>query len=247
MFISMTSDDLLTRTAQYQIQYSPARTRCSRDSPSPELPPITSHRSGHGTLTPAQASARRLYMIGRQDEECDFRTAQIPSDFTVNAPFHVTTECSDSEYAGDELNSHSRALHDIHRLTGIRVDEEESSENEDHQHSAWDDDFLPDPSVDRRRERASNITLAEAVEASQIATQEAVRAVGGELMTPHAKFFIERDKSRCTVRFDPPVSGRFILLKMWSPHHSPSANIDIQSVVVNGFAGPRVFPALHLR
>jgi len=66
-------------------------------------------------------------------------------------------------------------------------------------------------------------------------------------MAPHARFFIERDKSKCTVRFDPPVSGRFILLKMWSPHHSPSGNIDIQSVVARGFAGPRFFPAVSLR
>jgi hypothetical protein len=89
--------------------------------------------------------------------------------------------------------------------------------------------------------------LAEAAEASQFATQEPVRAVGGELMAPHARFFIERDKSKCTVKFDPPVSGRFILLKMWSPHHSASSNIDIQSVVAKGYAGPRFFPAVQMR
>jgi hypothetical protein len=66
-------------------------------------------------------------------------------------------------------------------------------------------------------------------------------------MAPHARFFIERDKSKCTVKFDPPVSGRFILLKMWSPQHTPGGNIDIQSVVAKGFAGPRFFPAVTLR
>jgi len=101
--------------------------------------------------------------------------------------------------------------------------------------------------------------LAEAVLAAQEATQEAVKAVGGVpstastagpsagLMAPLAWFFIERDKSKCVMRFDPPVSGRFILLKMWSPHFSEASNIDIQSVVAKGFAGPRFFPASQLR
>lgn len=95
--------------------------------------------------------------------------------------------------------------------------------------------------------RGESATLAEAAEASQLATQEAVRAVGGGLMAPHARFFIEKDKDRCIIRFDPPVSGRFILLKMWNPHHDPSRNIDIQGVIAKGFAGPRYFPSVDLR
>jgi hypothetical protein len=91
------------------------------------------------------------------------------------------------------------------------------------------------------------MTLAQAQEASQIATQEAVRAVGGELMAPLAHFHIKKHKSKCTIRLDPPASGRFILLKMWSPHHNPSGNIDIQGVIAKGFAGPRYFPAIELR
>jgi hypothetical protein len=139
----------------------------------------------------------------------------------------------------------------MHRAIGLRFEDTDSSGEEDSNEHAgpWHEDYLLGigRSRLRRRETASNITLAEAAEASQIATQEAVRAVGGELMAPHARFFIERDKSKCTVKFDPPVSGRFILLKMWSPHHSASSNIDIQSVVAKGFAGPRFFPAVQMR
>ncbi|KUJ12917.1 uncharacterized protein LY89DRAFT_652278 [Mollisia scopiformis] len=247
VFISMSSDDLLTRTAQYQIQYSPPRPRRSG---SRDLPPIMSIRhNDDGTMTTAQARARRLYNIGLEDEECDYRTAQIPPEFTENAPaFQVTTECSDSEGDGPTHPSRSR----LHRVMGLRFEDSDSSDEEPtpEQTSAWHEDYILNmgrsPRL-RRRETASNITLAEAEEASQIATQEAVRAVGGELMAPHAKFFIERDKSKCTVRFDPPVTGRFILLKMWSPHHSASSNIDIQSVVAKGFAGPRFFPAIEMR
>ena len=206
--------------------------------------------NGDGTMTAAQARARRLYDIGLQDEDCDYRTAQIPSDFTANAPpFQVTTECSDSE--GDESPRRESQHRTLHSIMGLRFEDSDSSEEDNSEHTgAWHEDYLlgigRTPHL-RRRETASNITLAQAAEASQIATQEVVRSVGGELMVPHARFFIERDKSKCTVRFDPPVSGRFILLKMWSPHHGPSGNIDIQSVVARGFAGPRFFPAINLR
>lgn len=250
VFISMSSDDLLTRTAQYQIQYSPSR---QRRAGSRELPPIMSVRHhDDGTMTTAQARARRLYTIGVEDEECDTRYAQIPPEFTENAPaFQVTTECSDDE--GDTpLHRRSR----LSQVMDLRFDDSASSESDDEPRAPERDSayMLDDQIINmgrpqrlRRRETASNITLAEAEEASQIATQEAVRAVGGELMVPHAKFFIERDKSKCTVKFDPPVTGRFILLKMWSPHHSASENIDIQSVIAKGFAGPRYFPAIQMR
>lgn len=40
-------------------------------------------------------------------------------------------------------------------------------------------------------------------------------------------------------------AGKFILFKLWSL--SDDQNIDIQSIVVHGFAGPRVFPAMEFR
>jgi hypothetical protein len=106
---------------------------------------------------------------------------------------------------------------------------------------------------ERERERENDhsnrsFSLTAAWEAHASATQDAVRAVGGgQLLSPHARFYIEKKKSKCTIRFDPPVSGRFILLKMWSSHHDPTSNIDIQSVLVRGFAGPRYFPSVELR
>lgn len=254
VFVSMTSDDLLTRTAQYQIQYSPPRQqRRTAAQRANELPAIVSIRHhDDGTMTTAQARARRLYEIGRRDEECDVREAQLPAEFTANAqPFHVTETCSDSE-ADEEDPVQALRHRTSHRVQGFRYEDSDSSDEEvPEQSSLWHDDFLTGPSRAsaplRRRETSGNITLAEAAEASQIATQEAVRAVGGELMAPLAKFHIEREKTKCTLRFDPPVSARFILLKMWSPHHGPSSNIDIQYVVAKGFAGPRYFPAITLR
>ncbi|KAL7626747.1 hypothetical protein AAE478_003521 [Parahypoxylon ruwenzoriense] len=242
VFVSMTSDDLLTRTAQYQIQYSPSRAQSRRAEweTQPLTPIISIRHNDDGTMmTHAQIRARRLYNIGMDDEDNNARVAQIPTEFNVSPPpFRVTTECSDDE--GDE------AIHGDWRppnRIGSLPFESGSSDDEDNP-----DEYAFSGVIHRtrRRQHRSSAALAEAEEA---ASQEAVRGGigGGGLMAPHARFFIERNKSKCTIRFDPPVSGRFILLKMWSPHRDPGANIDIQAVIAKGFAGPRYFPSVELR
>ncbi|KAI3337344.1 hypothetical protein HD806DRAFT_528914 [Xylariaceae sp. AK1471] len=243
VFVSMTSDHILNRTAQYQIQYSPPRSSSRRmEREMQPLHPIVSirHNEDGTTMTRAQVRARRLYNMGLDDEDNDVGVAQIPCEFNVSRPsFQVTIEYSDDE--AEDLNArlHGRTPNRI----GSLPPESDSS-----------DDAVPDEFSfigtdyrSRRRRNRSSTALEEAAEAAQIATQEAVRAVGGELMTPHARFYIERHKSRCTIRFDPPVSGRYILLKMWNPRRNPHANIDIQAVVAKGFAGPRFFPSIELR
>jgi hypothetical protein len=57
-----------------------------------------------------------------------------------------------------------------------------------------------------------------------------------------ARFSIKRNKFRVTVKFDPPISGRYILLRLYSG----KSNVDVQSVVVKGYAGPRFFPAMQM-
>lgn len=60
--------------------------------------------------------------------------------------------------------------------------------------------------------------------------------------------------SKITIRFDPPISARFVLLKLWNPKASTSertdrrtGNIDIESVQAFGWAGPRLFPSVEMR
>ncbi|KAI2639901.1 hypothetical protein GGS26DRAFT_542233 [Hypomontagnella submonticulosa] len=241
VFVSMTSDHLLTRTAQYQIQYPTSRSSPRRTEP---LTPIVSirHNDDGSTMTHAQIRARRLYNIGMDDEDINAQVAQIPPEFNASPPpFRVTTECSDDESDDPIPRGDWRAPNRI----GILPFESDSSDEDNNVN-----EYSLNESYRRIRRRIRNRSstgLAEAVEAAQVATQEAVRAVGGELMVPHARFFIERNKSKCTIKFDPPVSGRFILLKMWSPHRDPGANIDIQAVIAKGFAGPRYFPAVDVR
>ena len=40
-------------------------------------------------------------------------------------------------------------------------------------------------------------------------------------------------------------SGRYVLVKLWSPQDHD--NIDIQNVSVYGYAGPRFLPAIKMR
>jgi hypothetical protein len=290
VFVSMENDELLIRTAQYQIQYAAPRHRIRLSSRDPNNSHIISIRhnldgttTGHENRSPLASGLE----VGSDEWEC--RLAQLPADFThQNAPpFHVTTECDDSDSDSNHPPRRRRAADRLSgRLSGMLSGHydpaSDSDASSDRDHRWAEEEYLlgvarlrpsapaqppaPAPAPQARLIRRSprqpptvSDDLAEAVLAAQEATQEAVKAVGGVpptagtagpsagLMAPLAWFFIEREKSKCIIRFDPPVSGRFILLKMWSPHFSEAANIDIQSVVAKGFAGPRFFPARQLR
>ncbi|GKT43877.1 uncharacterized protein ColSpa_04058 [Colletotrichum spaethianum] len=245
VFVSMNQDELLKRTAKYEIQYAPLRS--GRPSATRALAPIISirHHEDGTTVTRTHTRQRRLYSLGHDDEEDVQRTAQIPAEFTTHLPpFNITTECSYEETDDEDTPRVPVNRRAPNRIGSLPF---ESDSSDDGNPFASDEYGFDDYSFTNRRRDPSDMSLAEAVEATQMATQDAVRAVGGELMAPHAKFFIEKDKSKCTIRFDPPVSGRFILLKMWSSSRASGSNIDIQAVLAKGFAGPRYFPSVELR
>ncbi|CAM1502986.1 Fc.00g077620.m01.CDS01 [Cosmosporella sp. VM-42] len=267
VFIAMNQDEILSRTAQYQIQYTPKpQENVSLEEgglrPLEPTEVVSIQHHDNGTTT---TRARRAYVYRTNpDDYAESRTPLMPREFTTNLPdFRITTECSDDEddeYEGGGSRSLRRGP--PNRI-GVLPFENNDSDSDDG-NPFGSEDYLEDPhhpshwrlynahahSPPSRRpppQSRSSLSLAEAWEAHASATQDAVRAVGGELLAPHARFYIEKKKSKCTIRFDPPVSGRFILLKMWSSHHDPSSNIDIQSVMARGFAGPRYFPSVELR
>ncbi|KJZ72829.1 hypothetical protein HIM_07773 [Hirsutella minnesotensis 3608] len=255
VFVAMNQDDILSRTAQYQVQYVPttrhrawhgqAADRQSLERDSRHIISIRHHDDGT-----TSTRARRSYVLRGDDDDPDHRMPQMPQEFAHNLPdFRVTTECSDDEEDDYDLSHmYRRAPNRIGSLPFENPDSDSEDAN-----PFGSEDFL-DASLRRARMAAphrrdrdrADLSLAEARDAHARATQEAVRAVGGELLAPHARFYIEKKKSKCTIRFDPPVSGRFILLKMWSSQHDPTSNIDIQSVMARGFAGPRYFPSVEL-
>jgi len=58
------------------------------------------------------------------------------------------------------------------------------------------------------------------------------------------RFHMKPEKHKAAIRFQPGLSGRYILLKLWADRGS---NVDIQSVVAQGFGGCRFFPARKIR
>lgn len=296
IFISMDSDELFTRTAQYQIQYLTPRDAAERlggaerDSNSNTRDPPTVYSIRHnedGTSAtrippgwpPRNDSPMDFDGDGDNDDDAEppsFRVAQLPAEFTAEPPpFRITTECSNDEADdaagggnGSRYNRNYGRLPVPNRIgvlpfeSGDESDEDDDDDddNNDNHNAAWahpsgsgsawaNFDELARGHYDRRRRPAATTSrsLAEAREASQIATQEAVRAVGGGLMTPLCHFHVEKGKNVCSLRFEPPVSGRFLLLKMWSPRHEVHGNIDIQGVTVRGFAGPRFWSDVEYR
>ncbi|KAK2593409.1 hypothetical protein QQS21_008897 [Conoideocrella luteorostrata] len=254
VFVSMKQDDMLSRTAQYQIQYTA--------KPADQIPQhiISIHHHQDGTRVhrshshhPPHNHHSHRHRDPLDADRRDHRVAEMPSEFSSNLPyFNITTECT-SDDEENELIAYD--LHQAPNRIGSLPFETESSDSEDNAipfaRTGFAEAFdrqLPTLSstgnayTSHDRERV----LTEAWDAHNSATQDAVRAVGGELLVPHARFYIEKKKSKCTIRFDPPVSGRFILLKMWSSHHEPSSNIDIRGVMAKGFAGPRYFPSVQL-
>ncbi|PGH28965.1 hypothetical protein GX50_08294 [[Emmonsia] crescens] len=277
IFVSMTSDELLARTAQYQIVYSPSGLRPRRRR----------HPRGHfsqrylsSARSPLQ-SLERVALAG-QGSWSDSENELMPSPtFDTRPPvyrssssdFRITTHFDDK--SDDEINDEdpeeASSSTDIDR---IRMEQMESEmlcpdfDTDSDETSDWaGGSFVREQRRLRRRMRQ----LVNAVEAtgtltgrgrrrlvpsliepsSTLRSRDAVTdgseptASDPEVMKPHARFFIEKEKSMVSIKFDPPVSGRFILIKLWSPFSG--GNIDIQSVVAHGFAGPRFFPSMEFR
>ncbi|KAH0538740.1 hypothetical protein FGG08_004692 [Glutinoglossum americanum] len=304
IFISMTSGDLLSRTAQYQIHYSsppshilPSNSgrmsnRQSRRSTAPPfrtpdaaqmethrliselnrrsdlsylMPTTFSHRDGeqmesmpthiHTPLNNAEDGENDRPILDA-GENCDFPlhivddSEQGHADITTPSPppFVVTTEYTDEEH---ETNPDSTSEWDGRAMRGAvsTYSDEDDDEPFGGRISArrsiggrWEERwrlFGRSPVDLQARMVPGSIEATLQAEPSHPPLREE------EILAPHARFSIKKDKSKCSIKFDPPVSGRFILLKLWS--QSRDENIDIQSIVAHGFAGPRYFPAVEMR
>jgi hypothetical protein len=105
---------------------------------------------------------------------------------------------------------------------------------------------------ERERERARDPALPEYGDPRNTALYPAASALPESRPTPAAdpnvttaRFRVNRNKSSVTLKFSPAVSGRFILLKVWSA--PGKGNVDVQSVVAKGFGGGRFFPSIEMR
>ncbi|BCS20201.1 uncharacterized protein APUU_20633A [Aspergillus puulaauensis] len=278
VFVSMSADDLLARTAQYQIQYAGSRGhrghRRSGMQPSQEY--MNSYRTPLQTLEraslagfdspsdsdtdtsePAGASSSyntdqtsEFHVTTDYDERSDGTELDRPGDhFSIPQapepgrlgrvgtmyPMDDDFLCSDTGDSGSDEDDTS----ETHSYNSRRRDLQRQVRAMRRQY-ALEQDELP-----RRRHVPNTIQPIPPAAPSAPRPGPTTRSTGVGLMKPLTQFFIKRPKSSVSLNFDPPPSGRYILIKLWSPYNA--GNIDIQSVVAHGFAGPRFFPAAGLR
>ncbi|PYI10036.1 hypothetical protein BO78DRAFT_12753 [Aspergillus sclerotiicarbonarius CBS 121057] len=264
VFVSMSSDELLARTAAFEVQCETARS-FARNRPGGMQP---SQEYLNAYRPPLQSLDRGSIADHFSDSESD--STDEPGG-AVNEPdpaseFRITTEYD--EQPGGRLDRDDQnddddllSLTDTDSLPLGRMDDD-NIVCSDSDMSLSDDDASGLSTFARRRQELAR--RVRAMRRQYLAEREGQArrrltsvmpgpslrsepALGSEssLMKPHARFFIERNKSMVSIKFDPPPSGRYILVKLWSPHSGK--NIDIQSIIAYGYAGTRFFPALGFR
>ncbi|KAL3446239.1 hypothetical protein BJX65DRAFT_132955 [Aspergillus insuetus] len=277
VFVSMSSDELLARTAQHQIQstgscHNHRGHRRTGMQPSQEY--LNSYR------TPLQTLDREAVVSSDTTSESDTDASEntcgspthdtdLPGDFHVTLEYDERPESNEHERPGEDFSSRQNSqMTRLERMAALYPsDDFLCSETED---TSEDDDTSESNSFNSRRRDLQRQVRAMrrqyAIEQAEIPRNRHIsnttqpvppnapsaprsgpssRSRNLELMKPLAQFFIKRPKSSVSLKFDPPPSGRYILIKLWSPYNA--GNIDIQSVIAHGYAGPRFFPAAGVR
>lgn len=253
VFVSMAYDDVLARTAAFKVlRPSPRRSNRSRRT---GLQPSEEYLNAF--RTPLQTLERAVFgnTDSPSDSDSDIRTIAGPDAPDPMAEFQVTTE-----YDGASDNDDGCDMDDEDDADDVDGSESDESETER--------GIVSDEATFYRR-RDEMLQRIEAVEWSYEMEQRGLerrrripnraelaassappesRPLGPSsppVLKPHARFSIERAKSMVSIKFDPPASGRYILIKLWNPRND--GNIDIRSIITYGFAGPRFFPAGEFR
>ncbi|KAF2715203.1 hypothetical protein K504DRAFT_421752 [Pleomassaria siparia CBS 279.74] len=189
-------------------------------------------------------------------ENCDYPPTDdqpYPSARRISAPtpppFTITTESDPESDELDEVPSAAIMADRLRRESRWRPDSDEDEDELVYRfpppRRSYALDSLENFGERRWRERLDPIRAARLHGPSRIepTTDKASESEG--LIAPHARFFIAKHKNKITIKFHPAVSGKYVLLKLWSPTHD--GNIDIESVQFHGFSGPRFFPAVQPR
>ncbi|KAL3476101.1 hypothetical protein BJX99DRAFT_228552 [Aspergillus californicus] len=279
VFVSMSSDELLSRTATYPIHSAGSQSQSHRSHQHSGMQPSQEYLNSY--RTPLQALERATLADLDSLSDSDTDASDLPGassrhNADMGAGFHVTTEY-DERPDGNEHGRHIEGftaaqiaeMARLERMAALYPGEDDflCSDTED---SSSDNDDTPESAFNSRRRDLQRQVRAMrrqyAMEQDEMPRRRHVpnsiqpvppsvppaprpgptsRPSGLGLMKPLAQFFIKRPKSTVSMDFDPPPSGRYILIKLWSPYNA--GNIDIQSVVAHGFAGPRFFPAAGTR
>ncbi|KAJ5927937.1 hypothetical protein N7466_006893 [Penicillium verhagenii] len=281
VFVSMTSDELLARTARYQIQYSePPQRRShrrfilpseeylsgnyrSRTAPGrldrtvlidPDSNQLGSSQSGSTNVDPQTEFRITTEYSDTVDEDTSVEREDEDFDTSANTDIERANDPEDVLFSDTDDNSPSDDDEDDHPMSQRRLDiqrlndtpqsrrdrqrfENQHSEN---QRRLW----ASRQNSDQPHRRRHVPSLVDPIRRPPISSP-VMPGTSEEVLKPYARFFIRRENSVVSIKFDPPPSGRFILIKLWST--STGSNIDIQSIISHGYAGPRFFPSGGLR
>lgn len=207
--MSMTSDELLARTAQYQIQYSShrRRRRNRRFGLQPSQEYLTAFRS------PLQSLDRTVLMgpasHATSDSENADRNANDPQ-----AEFRITTDYDEFPDDNPFMEREDDAGPSIAELERIQEEDDLCSESED---SISEDEDLDDSNMGNVHRRRIELQRLQSMQRRRPAslvnpipppssTPAGPSGVSSnvEVLKPHARFFIEREKSMVSIKFDPP-------------------------------------------
>ncbi|KAF2785643.1 hypothetical protein K505DRAFT_261651 [Melanomma pulvis-pyrius CBS 109.77] len=161
-------------------------------------------------------------------------------------PFTVTTESDPESDENDDVPSAAIMADRLRRESRWRPDSDDEDEHLLYPfpppRRSYALDSLENYGGRRWRTDRDPIRATRLRGPSRIEATDNVSQLEG-LIAPHAKFFIAKHKNKITIKFHPAVSGKYVLLKLWSPTHD--GNIDIESVQFHGYSGPRFFPAMQ--
>ncbi|CAG8036605.1 unnamed protein product [Penicillium salamii] len=235
VFVAMSTDDPFTRTAESHMQYSSRWRRRPRRS---GLPPSEEYLSG---FRPPLQNIERTILTG-PDSHYPLDISEDPrAQFRITTEYHENKE--DNAYSDNEEEApleFSTQEEPAERYTSD-TDDTPSDEDDMHylrrrviqnQHRA---------AVNRHSENRSRREPSLVPSNSDDSTPPPT-----DVLKPLARFFLERERNIVTIKFDPPPSGRYILIKLWSPYPH-EGSINIESIIAHGYAGPRFFPSITAR
>lgn len=218
VFVSMTSDELLARTAQYQIQYARRRGRNRRSG----LNPSQEYLTGSWSRPPAQSLGRTVLM-GPDSHSTTDTEAAGQGDHDPQSEFRVTTEYE--EHSDDNI-FFEREEDGMPATTEVERTREEdipwSDSEEDSMIDDEEDETPPAESFARRfdvQRRTESLgrhlppqtqrhrqgpSLVDPIPHPIPSSGSHGNVSHTEVLKPYARFFIEREKSMVSIKFHPP-------------------------------------------
>lgn len=211
VFVSMTSDELLARTAQYQIQYpsSRRRRRARRPGLQPSQEYLTAFRSPLRSL-------ERTVLMGPDSNNAFEDNEHSGRSVDPQAEFRITTDYEDSDESVflDRAHDDGPSIAELERLA-----DENDLCSEDDDSVSEDEDSIDDSNTSNFHHRRAELLrrtqsmrrLNSDPPSRHLQVPDLMNPVPApgsaptqEVLKPHARFFIEREKSMVSIKFDPP-------------------------------------------